>query len=450
MIDGARTRDNRYHKPGLYQLSYDHHLGKGEELIIANPNRASEKRASPNATSFHTKVEKPSSETYRSRMKAVLLAALLVSPLVCTSSAFAQARGQEPQQLSPEQQAEQERQLRAFADRGDADAQFELGLRFLTGEGFKKDDKKGVEWLEKAAKTGHLRAMYVYGSLFEDGVTLEKDVPKAVEWYQKAADGGFVMAQHSVAVAYELGQGVEKNVKKAAEWFEKAASQNYPPSMAALGTKLEKGDGVPKDTARAALLFFKASKQEFEPAMARMAHMYYTGTGVPLDYRRSFGWYQRAARTGDAWSANDLAWFLSTCPDESLHNGEQAVLIAKEALKILAESGSEERHEMIDTVAAAHARNGEYGEAVLWQQKAISLLAEDKDVTPEQRESLKQEFETRLKLYRKQSPYTEPEAEGEKDAQPLPQDTILQDEGIPEGPPPSKKAPGKKPRGTVV
>src|SRR5437868_6544389 len=26
VIDGARTRDNRDHNPGLYQLSYDHHV----------------------------------------------------------------------------------------------------------------------------------------------------------------------------------------------------------------------------------------------------------------------------------------------------------------------------------------------------------------------------------------------------------------------------------------
>lgn len=26
VIDGTRTRDNRNHNPGLYQLSYDHHL----------------------------------------------------------------------------------------------------------------------------------------------------------------------------------------------------------------------------------------------------------------------------------------------------------------------------------------------------------------------------------------------------------------------------------------
>lgn len=29
MIDGTRTRDNRNHNPGLYQLSYDHRLISG-------------------------------------------------------------------------------------------------------------------------------------------------------------------------------------------------------------------------------------------------------------------------------------------------------------------------------------------------------------------------------------------------------------------------------------
>lgn len=347
--------------------------------------------------------------------------------------------------------AEQERQLKAFAERGDTDAQFELGLRYLTGEGFDKNEEEGVRWLEKAAEAGHLRAMHVYGSLFEDGVTVEKDLAKAVQWYEKAANGGFVMAQHALAVAYELGQGVKQDKAKAAEWFEKAAAQNYPPSMSALASKLETGEGVPKDTARAALLYLKASKQDFAPAMARLAHLYYTGVGVPVDYRRSFGWYQRrAVRAGDPWAINDLAWFLSTCPDESLHNGEQAVLIAKEALKMLAESGEEQRYEIVDTVAAALARNGEFVEAVLWQRKAISLLEEDKEIQAEERRKLIDEFEERLKLYEKQSPYSDPEAEGEPDAQPLPQDTILQEEGIPEAPPQKRKAPEKKPRGTVV
>jgi len=384
--------------------------------------------------------------------KHILLFWLIVgSNWVWLPGAVAQTGGQAQQKpLTPEQQAEQERQLRAWADRGDADAQFELGLRFLTGEGLNKNEAQGVDWLKKAAEQGHLRAQHVYGTLFEDGVGVKKDPEKAAEWFEKAASGGLPMAQHAVGVAYELGRGVEKDVSKATEWFQKAAAQNYPPSMAAYGSKLEKGEGVEKDTARAALFFLKASKLDFVPAMSRLGHMYYTGTGVPLDYRRSFGWYQRAARAGDAWAVNDLAWFLSTCPDESLHNGEQAVIIAKEALKILAENGEEQRHEILDTVAAAHARNGEFVEAVLWQKRAIEVLAQLDEVPEEQRAELNSEFSDRLKLYQKSSPYSDPEVEGEPDAEPLPNDTILKDEGIPEAPPKRKDSKPKKPRGTVV
>ncbi len=36
MIDGTRTRDNRNHNPGLYQLSYDHH--SGGRLAYNSPN----------------------------------------------------------------------------------------------------------------------------------------------------------------------------------------------------------------------------------------------------------------------------------------------------------------------------------------------------------------------------------------------------------------------------
>lgn len=43
VIDGARTRDNRNHNPGLYQLSYDHHLVTREMRIIENKSSASKK-----------------------------------------------------------------------------------------------------------------------------------------------------------------------------------------------------------------------------------------------------------------------------------------------------------------------------------------------------------------------------------------------------------------------
>ncbi|WP_395744332.1 tetratricopeptide repeat protein [Prosthecobacter sp.] len=369
--------------------------------------------------------------------------------------------------FSPGLQAQQspridEKDLRTWADRGDADAQFELGLRLITGEGLKKNIEEGIKSVERAAKQKHLRAQYVLGSLYEDGEGVKKDLAKAVEWYRSSAELGFAASQHSLAVMYEEGKGVQKDTAKATEWFKKAADQGNPPSQTAYATKLERGDGVAKSSAKAALWYLKAAQQDFVPAMTRLANLYYTGQGVPVDYRRAGAWYRRAARSEDPWASNNLAWFLATCPEENLHNGESAVLLARRALKLVAEvvQSDEQPYEMIDTMAAALARNGEYKEAELWQKRCITLFNEDKEpkdknlseedrkALEEERKKLKEEFDARLKLYQKSTPFAEPEPKGEEGAEPLPQDTILQDEGLPEAKP-GKTTP-KSGRGTVV
>ncbi len=344
-----------------------------------------------------------------------------------------------------------ETELRGWADRGDSDAQFELGLRLITGEGVTKSVEEGVKFIEKAAKQKHLRAQHVMGTLYEDGVGVKKDLAKAAEWYRSSADLGFALSQHSLAIMYEDGKGVKKEPEKAAEWFKKAAEQGNPPSQTAYASKLERGDGVAKSTAKAALWYLKAAQQDFVPAMTRLANLYYTGQGVPVDYRRAGAWYHRAARSEDPWASNNLAWFLSTCPEEDLHNGETAVLLARRALKLVAEvvQSDEQPYEMVDTMAAALARNGEFKEAELWQKRSLLMLGEDKDLPDEERKKLNDEFTTRLKLYQKATPYVEPDPKADEQAEPLPQDDILQDDGEPEGRP-RKKSPSKSGRGTVV
>jgi TPR repeat protein len=365
-----------------------------------------------------------------------IFAALLVS--------FAALQAQQAQRVD-------EKELRGWAERGDAEAQFEFGLRQITGEGVKKNLEEGVKFVEKAAKQKHLRAQHIMGTLYEDGVGVKKDLAKAAEWYRISADLGFALSQHSLAILYEDGKGVKKDPVKATEWFKKAADQGNPPSQTAYASKLERGDGVPKSTAKAALWYLKAAQEDFVPAMTRLANMYYTGQGVPVDYRRAGAWYRRAARSEDPWASNNLAWFLATCPEENLHNGETAVLLARRALKLVAEivQSDEQPYEMIDTMAAALARNGEFKEAELWQKRSLSALVEDKELPESDRKKLQDEFNGRLLLYQKATPFAEPDPKGEEDAEPLPQDTILQEEGLPEGSPRKKTTP-KSSRGTVV
>ena len=48
--------------------------------------------------------------------------------------------------------------LKSNAARGDAEAQFLLGLEYTPGNGGSQDDKQGVYWFTKAAEQGHAEA----------------------------------------------------------------------------------------------------------------------------------------------------------------------------------------------------------------------------------------------------------------------------------------------------
>jgi tetratricopeptide (TPR) repeat protein len=89
-------------------------------------------------------------------------------------------------------------------------------------------------------------------------------------------------------------------------------------------------------------------------------------------------------------SALTLAWILATGPDLSVVDGEEAVGWAQLAAPLLGARA-------LEVLAAAYARNGDYEEAVRWQQEAIGQAR-----TPEQRAL----FETRLALFASGKPYT--------------------------------------------
>lgn len=318
--------------------------------------------------------------------------------------------------------------LRQMAQSGDAEAQFQLGLRLTLGEGLKKNAVEGAKWLEKAANSGHVKAMNVLGSLYDQGEGVEEDPAKAAVWYQKAVDKEEKDAMFRLALLYQNGRGVKKDPVKATDLAKAGASLGYAPAQTLYASKLVQGDGVDKNAAKAALWFLKAAKQDNPYAQRQLAYLYYTGNGVPLDYERCQAWYQRAARISeDPWAMNDLAWFLATCPDPKYHRGEEAAELAKAAVMALEVNAGEQRHEIIDTMAAALARNNQFAEALVWQKRCVKLLEEDKDIAAEERDKLSKEFAERLTLYKAQKAYADKPSKPSQDAEPLYNDTILQD-----------------------
>jgi tetratricopeptide (TPR) repeat protein len=92
-----------------------------------------------------------------------------------------------------------------------------------------------------------------------------------------------------------------------------------------------------------------------------------------------------------------LAWLLATCPEASLRNGQKAVELAQQAERL----GGGESPQILDTLAAAYAEAGQFGEAVETARQALSLPATKNN------QPLAEAIESRLKLYEANAPYHE-------------------------------------------
>ncbi len=76
-------------------------------------------------------------------------------------AATAPARPVDPAKAAAEKAKNEEKQFDYFkrrAEEGSDHAQYELGLRYLSGKGTAPDEKLGREWLAKASKNGNSQA----------------------------------------------------------------------------------------------------------------------------------------------------------------------------------------------------------------------------------------------------------------------------------------------------
>ncbi len=76
-------------------------------------------------------------------------------------------------------------------DNGNADAAFELGTMYASGDGVEKSLEMARSWYEKAAATGHTRSLEVLARAHLDGgLGLTQDQARARELLGRAVDNG--------------------------------------------------------------------------------------------------------------------------------------------------------------------------------------------------------------------------------------------------------------------
>lgn len=118
-------------------------------------------------------------------------------------------------------------QLRKLAEAGESAAQFELGNRYLYGEGVVADDFEAARMFRQAAEQGNNNAQYNLGVLYMSGRGVIADLHQAIEWFLKAANQGDAPAQFTMATLYANGRGVTQDPLQAHMWFTIAASGGH-------------------------------------------------------------------------------------------------------------------------------------------------------------------------------------------------------------------------------
>ena len=118
------------------------------------------------------------------------------------------------------------KEFQAAAEKGDAEAQYRLGLLYRAGRGTRQDVAKSVEWLRKAADQKHALAQYNLGVMYSAGRGMARDDAEAVRWFRKAAAQDYALAKNRLGVMYEKGLGVPQDRVQAYTWYTLAAGEN--------------------------------------------------------------------------------------------------------------------------------------------------------------------------------------------------------------------------------
>lgn len=189
---------------------------------------------------------------------------------------------------------------------------------------------------------------------------------------------------------------------EAARLFRKAADRGHAAASRALGVLYARGDGVEQDFEKAVTWARKAADQADVFALYNLGYYYRNGLGVPKDIEEAIEWWEKAAKKDFLRAQNNLAWLYATCSGSGYHDNKQSLLYAQRVV-----DGDSNKWNYIDTLAAAHAANGQFDEAVRYAREPIALLENSDQYTEETKEKRLGAARERLALYEQDKPYSQ-------------------------------------------
>jgi len=115
--------------------------------------------------------------------------------------------------------------VRADAEKGDADAQYNLALMYRFGKGVPENDTEAVKWYRKAAEQGHAKAQSNLGYMYDHGEGVPENKIKAYLWYSLAKAQGNEVAKTNLEIT--KNQITKEQIAKAQELASKCWESEF-------------------------------------------------------------------------------------------------------------------------------------------------------------------------------------------------------------------------------
>lgn len=235
--------------------------------------------------------------------------------------------------------ANEQAALQAAAQKGDAKAQYDLGLLYANGQYVAADPEQARNWFQQAADQGHVAARLALVSL-NNGASAQAiaSAPVMKEVQQEViAAAPPVLRPQAMAPVVDSASYPEPVTTKVSlsepepapnsdtsnenssasgnvdltgiepEVLRQSAEAGDKQAQLMLGTLYEDGlGGLPSDLRDAAYWYEQAAKQGYPKAQYNLGLLYEDGRGVTQNYTQAAFWYDKAAKAGFTEAQNNL------------------------------------------------------------------------------------------------------------------------------------------------
>lgn len=221
--------------------------------------------------------------------------------------------------------------LRTLADKGQAEASFELAALYKEGKGVSLNSSQSYRYLLRAADGGHVGAADALGALFLFGSSQQiavpspaaelalsvaprdhalaalfgdllpnRNYPLALRWNTVAAEAGIPTAQSRLGLHHALGLATEKNLGLAKDYFEAAAAKADELGLVAIGMLHMGGFGGAVDIAEAQRWLKLAVDKPQSLSNVLLAMTFLSDTDENWDVKQASELLRPAAENGNA------------------------------------------------------------------------------------------------------------------------------------------------------